>query len=390
MQISLRLHMYTSKTYSDNTHPVLLQYIIEGKVKKKVLTRCKREDWDFKTNRVKNKVVNSARINRFLSDEFAKAEADLYDLKSGIKSISEIFKEKSKFSLEQAFQSELERLAKEFKSGYYDKILAIKKQIKDTSIDVAHIDEKWFGKMINHLTELGNSQNTIKKKIKLMRGIILRYSAKGVTKEIKAVTIATTKPVKQKLTSAEVGAIQALELPDEMINVVRDIFLMQVYTRGARVGDILQAYSKNFENGRFIYVDDKTGKEMNVKLIPAAQSIVDKYFDKYERLFPLFTWTPNKKLTPFENERERLKRKEICTTVVNKHLKVIAAMAGIKKPVSSHIARHTFARMAIDKINNPMVTMELLGHSSLAVHQNYLNDIRKDDMLDAATDDIFS
>jgi integrase/recombinase XerD len=54
------------------------------------------------------------------------------------------------------------------------------------------------------------------------------------------------------------------------------------------------------------------------------------------------------------------------------------------------IARHTFARIAIDKINNPMVTMELLGNSSLAVHQQYLNDICKDDVLDAAADDIFN
>jgi len=64
-------------------------------------------------------------------------------------------------------------------------------------------------------------------------------------------------------------------------------------------------------------------------------------------------------------------------------------MADIKKPLSSHIARHTFARMAIDKVKNPMVTMELLGHSSLSVHQAYLNDIRKDDQLDNAADEIF-
>jgi len=36
-----------------------------------------------------------------------------------------------------------------------------------------------------------------------------------------------------------------------------------------------------------------------------------------------------------------------------------------------------------------MVTMELLGHSSLSIHQGYLNDIRKDDVLDQAADDIF-
>lgn len=64
-------------------------------------------------------------------------------------------------------------------------------------------------------------------------------------------------------------------------------------------------------------------------------------------------------------------------------------MVGITKPLSSHIARHTFARMAIDKINDPMITMELLGHSSLAIHEGYLNDIRKDDLLNQTADDIF-
>jgi len=82
--------------------------------------------------------------------------------------------------------------------------------------------------------------------------------------------------------------------------------------------------------------------------------------------------------------------KESCTTIVNKYLKEIAKVTNIEKPLTTHIAKHTSPpRMAIDKIKNPMVTMELLGHSSLSIHQGYLNDIRKDDVLDQAVDDIF-
>lgn len=65
-------------------------------------------------------------------------------------------------------------------------------------------------------------------------------------------------------------------------------------------------------------------------------------------------------------------------------------MAGIDKSLSSHIARHTFARMAIDKVNNPMITMNLLGHTSLAVHQQYLKDVRNEEVLDDVTDEIFA
>ncbi|AMP99877.1 hypothetical protein AY601_3003 [Pedobacter cryoconitis] len=78
MQASLKLHLYKQKTYTDGTHPVLLQYIIEGRVKRKVLTRCKLDDWDIKNNKVKTKVQNSARINNFLTTEFVELQ-----LKSG-------------------------------------------------------------------------------------------------------------------------------------------------------------------------------------------------------------------------------------------------------------------------------------------------------------------
>jgi hypothetical protein len=44
--------------------------------------------------------------------------------------------------------------------------------------------------------------------------------------------------------------------------------------------------------------------------------------------------------------------------------------------------------MAIDKIKNPMVTMELFGAHKRAVHQQYLNDIRNEELLDKAADDI--
>jgi integrase/recombinase XerD len=391
MKINIRLHLYKSKTHTDGTHPVIIMYTLNGRRIKKTVTRCAEIDWNYKTNRVKTSVKGSANKNRDITYEYSRAESFLHDIKTGVKKLSDLLDENSGITLNEAFDAELVRLEKEFKSGYYDKILAIKKQIPDLLIHVSDIDEKWFKKFIESLEELGNSGNTIKKKIKLMRGVILRYSSAGVTKGVKAISVPTTKTVKQKLNAEELDRLEKLELPEgEQITATRDLFLMQIYLRGVRVGDILQAKSEQFKDGRFTYKADKTDKEQSIKLIPAAQEIVDKYTGRYDCLFPFFTWKPDKSASKFQNERSRLKFKEICTTVVNRHLKVIAVMAEIKKPLSSHIARHTFARMAIDKINNPMVTMELLGHSSLAIHQAYLNDIRKDDVLDAAADDIFS
>jgi integrase len=390
MKISVRLHLHNTKTNADGSNPIVLEYSINKVRKRKVLDRCMAIDWDSKNNRVKSRHKKADIINNMLSKELANAERNVYEIKSGLRSIDEVFGARVKVTLQDAIDRELIRLEKNFMSGFYDKVRGIQKQVPDTSIALSDINKKWFDKMIGIFTDLGNTGGTIQKKVKLIRGLIGRYSENGITKEIKDVRVTTQKSLKVKLSASELLRIEQLILPEgEQIEAVRDLFLLQIYLRGIRVGDLLQAQVKHFSHGRFNYTADKTDKTLTIKLIPQAQVIVDKYAGKHKRLFPFFIWEPSEKATPFENERSRLKHKETCTTIVNKHLKVIAAMCGIDKPLSSHIARHTFARMAIDKINNPMVTMELLGHSSLAVHQAYLNDIRKDDVLDAAADDIF-
>ncbi|QNK61702.1 tyrosine-type recombinase/integrase [Pedobacter sp. PAMC26386] len=391
MNITLKLTLFKGKTYADGTHPIQLRYTIDRKVKRKGVYKCHLNDWDFKTDRVKSKVTNSAYINNFLSEKFAEAEKDLFALKKGEKKPDQIFQTKKALTLQEVFDTELLRLTDELKSGYYDKVKAIQKQIPDTGISINDINEVWFEKMIQFMYKLGNTGNTVKKKIKLMRGIVSRYAEKGVTKEMEAISVPTNKTIKLKLDRDDLLKLELLVLPDgDLTTAARDLFLMQIYLRGSRIGALLQAYSNQFEKGRYIAVNDQGKNNVDSNLIPKAQVIVDKYKDKHQRLFPFFNWAPDEKLTKFENQRKKIKHKEVCTTVVNKYLKVIAVMAGISKPLSSHIARHTFARMAIDKVSNPMKSMELLGHSSLIVHQNYLNDIKKDDELDRATEEIFS
>jgi integrase/recombinase XerD len=340
-------------------------------------------------------VSGAAFANNFIAEKFAAAERDLFDVQTGSIKQDSLFEKKERFTLDQAFTRELVRLKAEGKAGSYNKVEGFKKQLKVfTDIKVLNLqdmDYAWFHSLAAYFKKIGNIGATTQKKIKTIRAVVAKYSPTPMSEELKAFKVPEKKSIKQKLSGQELEALETLELPEgDKIEAVRDLFLLQVYLRGIRVGDLLQAYSESFKDGLFNYKDDKTGQSFSIKLIQKAQVIVDRYSGRYERLFPIMQWTANKKLSAFENKQARMKQKEICTAVVNKYLKMIGTMAGIDKPLSSHIARHTFARMAIDKINNPMVTMELLGHSSLAIHQQYLNDIRKNDVLDQAADDIFS
>jgi integrase len=69
---------------------------------------------------------------------------------------------------------------------------------------------------------------------------------------------------------------------------------------------------------------------------------------------------------------------------INKGLKLIAQLAGIDKRLTFHVSRHTFADIARKKKLPVQVTSELLGHTSIAITQQYFGTGFDDDTLDAA------
>ena len=60
-----------------------------------------------------------------------------------------------------------------------------------------------------------------------------------------------------------------------------------------------------------------------------------------------------------------------ATAIINKRLKRIAVKAGIKKNLSTHVGRHSFATMLISGNINLAVIKELLGHSDVKITQVY-------------------
>jgi integrase/recombinase XerD len=61
-----------------------------------------------------------------------------------------------------------------------------------------------------------------------------------------------------------------------------------------------------------------------------------------------------------------------CRTI-QKYVKIAADRARIRKPVSPHVLRHTFAVRYLHKGGNIRALQEILGHSSLLTTDIYLN-----------------
>jgi integrase/recombinase XerD len=384
---SVKVIYYTHKQYTDGSHPIMLQ-IIDGKsVVRKTLHRCSKDQWDEKTKRVNKKMNNYSMINAMISDKLAEAEKALLVGDNPFLAISSL-------TLREVVDMEVTRLTTAIKNGALASIQTVISDLeefypKNLNINIKKIDKTWLNGFVGRLLEKGNGDNTINKKLDVLKRAI-KSNGGTLNKSADEFRHAGNSTTKQKLTRDEFKSIVDLQFEENNnLGVIRDFFILQVYLRGIRVGDLLQAKSENFQNSRFRYMSDKTNRHYDIKLLPEAEEIVNKYLGANERLFPFFTWKADRKATKFQNEERRLKHKESCTSTINNGLKKIAQLAGLKKQISSHWAKHTYAKFADSAIKNPMLTMPLLGHSSLAIHQRYLEDIRRDDELDDAADLVF-
>lgn len=107
---------------------------------------------------------------------------------------------------------------------------------------------------------------------------------------------------------------------------------------------------EGFDGRKWIHIyRKKTKKNLTIPLLRRAENVLKKYEGKYETLLPV-----------------------ISNQNFNSFLKEIADILDIKKRITHHTARKTFATTVLLYNDIPMETVsELLGHSSMKVTQGH-------------------
>lgn len=160
------------------------------------------------------------------------------------------------------------------------------------------------------------------------------------------------------LSDEDLQALAEKEFDIERLEEVRDIFLFCCYTGYAFV-DVEKLTPNDLIRGingeLWIYTHrKKTGTASNVPLLKPALEIIQKYKEHpYCEL--------KGRLLPVKSNQK-----------MNAYLKEIADVCGIKKKLTMHIARHTFATTVTLSNGVPIETVsKLLGHTKLATTQIY-------------------
>ncbi|WP_027078863.1 site-specific integrase [Maribacter antarcticus] len=204
-------------------------------------------------------------------------------------------------------------------------------------------------------TEKKQRQVTVNKTIQRFRKPILTAVGEGYLDKDPFVLHKPRRVIKGVifLTVEELDTLENYEIIQPRLQVVKDLFIFCCYTGLAyHEMSILQREHiiKGFDGNEWIQMKrKKTGKMISVPLLPKAKTILDKYKDDKHSALPKFS-----------NQK------------INSYLKEIAAVVGIKKRISHHMARKTFASTVLLYNDVPMeIVSELLGHSSIKITQEY-------------------
>ena len=170
----------------------------------------------------------------------------------------------------------------------------------------------------------------------------------------------------------QLRAIEEIELPLERLRSVRDMFVFSCYT-GIPFADLQQLTPDNIMQGIdghlwLNYSRQKTGNGVRLPILPKVLEIIERYQDHPK------VASSNFLLPRISNQK------------MNKYLKELADMCGIRMNLTFHIARHTFATTVTLSNGVPIETVsKVLGHTKISTTQIYAKVVEQkisDDLMD--------
>ena len=203
-----------------------------------------------------------------------------------------------------------------------------------------------------------------------MRGLRAIYN-RAVEKELtlqrnpfKHVYTGIDKTVKRAVPLKTIRQIKDFDLASfPGMDFARDIFMFSFYTRGMSFIDMAYLKKKDLQNGILSYRRQKTGQLLFIKWEKPMQEIVSKYdTGASPYLLPIIKNV---------DADERRQYKSVAHNV-NEKLRKLGEKLGLSLPLTSYVARHTWASIAKSK-NVPLaIISEAMGHDSEKTTRIYL------------------
>jgi integrase len=359
--------------------PIYARITIHGK-RSEVVTKCLTNsfDWDAKSQKVMSKSVDATATNNRLTKIKAKLLscyeklADAKDVVTaqdvkkkylGIanspRMLIEIIKQHNSSLRKLIGKGSNKTICRRYELMQEQVAGFIKWKFKLSDIPLQHLNVEFIFDLEFYLKSEKNIDSStnpccIKKLKHIAKACVVK---KWLTSDpFVGFKMSPAKSTRGYLTTEEVNVICDKKLPLPRLEFVKDMFLFSCFTGLAYI-DIYNLTAEDIVVGidkkKWISTErQKTETSSKIPLLPQAMAILKKYSSvakNENRLFPMLS-----------NQKTNL------------YLKEISVLCGLTKPLTFHMARHTFATIITLTNGVPIETVsKMLGHTKIETTQIY-------------------
>lgn len=328
---------------------------------------CEKEKWDYKNKRIKGK-SKQAKDDNLIIEECKARMNDIfvrYRLQH-VHLTPELLKNEWKnparrINFYSFFDEALKERKKELAPGTYKhhkSVIEIMKGYR-TELAFSEITPDFISKYSRWLkSELNNDVNTIHGKMRVFRTYLNIAVRKGIIPEnpFNQVKLKKASVNRSYLSASELKVLWKIytnkKLSDAKLKVLRH-FLFMCFT-GIRISDLKAIEASNVQGKMLIFNATKTKsmkKSLNrVPLNKYARRLIKDEGRTFGKLFDT-----------------------ISEQKMNSYIKLIITAAKIKKEITNHSGRHTFATLWLEKTNDLAQLQSLLGHSNISETMVYVH-----------------
>ncbi|WP_266366629.1 site-specific integrase [Tellurirhabdus rosea] len=442
----VKIVYFTSKTLADGSHPFVVR-IHKDKTRQHISTGLSLHPkyWNPEKNEIRRSYPEPHRENlinalKKLEEKYTKAAKDLAALDeshdaAAVASKAAESRQKVRSIKLLAYMDELvEAMVKSGRRGNSIVYRDLRNQIADfltvefegsSDITFAEANVRFCNQLETFLRQRGNIDNTLSNRYRTLRAVFNRAIAEGIVKsehypfarntaekhkfsigkfdtttqkraisreEIRLIEayepvgVHTAEEFKGKRNARAIARIKN-EAEIERLRLVKAVFLFSFYAGGINFVDLAQLRWENLsydaQGGlRLTYKRQKTGGKFSFALLKPAAAIIEQFkpltFDgPASYIFPILDHKRHK------TDNQTANRLHKMSGQVNKDLKTIGERLGITIPITTYVARHSFATNLRQSGVSTAVISQAMGHKSESVTAVYLESFANE-MVDEA------
>ncbi len=237
--------------------------------------------------------------------------------------------------------------------------------LRENTMDLHEVTENTLFLYLVRLRRKQFTNRTMARHLSSLRGLFQFLTEEGLVKENPAILLENPKIPKLLPEVLSVVEVQTLvEQPDTGCKLgFRDRTMLELlYAAGLRVSELVSLTTLDFDSQTgLLKVWGKGGKERLVPLHQTAHDLLSAYLSSWRRSFSPV------EATIFCNRSGR----GLTRQAVWKMIKKYAAQAGIRKHISPHTLRHSFATHLLEGGADLRTVQTLLGHADISATEIY-------------------